>query len=370
MENSSLFGITYNDWRNCVGTYLEQGQTYLKNHIYSYPLSKITMEDRKRLLSEEFFNSYIASGLFLNDNELKKYNTVDPKNNGDLRNITLISPIMYLIIITIGGHLAKQNHYFNEKDWINYAGNYKKGVMSYAPAYKDFSLAALGLQSSYKYYLKTDITSFYPMINMGILFNEIQSVCENESARSLMFYRSLLEYFGDGRYPVVSDNIGLSYIATAIYLKKFDELFIGRVDKDPLISDYQILRYVDDFYIAFNCKKGVYDKTISHLKRYLQEVASKMQLKLNFQKQKVSETANISDDIYANVYDYMVNDENIGYSDRYNEKQIVNLINALLELKFYPDHGDCQHRFKIVRNHRFKNVLFHRFKCCFACCSV
>ena len=342
MENSSLFGITYNDWRNCVGTYLEQGQTYLKNHIYSYPLSKITMEDRKRLLSEEFFNSYIASGLFLNDNELKKYNTVDPKNNGDLRNITLISPIMYLIIITIGGHLAKQNHYFNEKDWINYAGNYKKGVMSYAPAYKDFSLAALGLQSSYKYYLKTDITSFYPMLNMGILFNEIQSVCENESARSLMFYRSLLEYFGDGRYPVVSDNIGLSYIATAIYLKKFDELFIGRVDKDPLISDYQILRYVDDFYIAFNCKKGVYDKTISHLKRYLQEVASKMQLKLNFQKQKVSETANISDDIYANVYDYMVNDENIGYSDRYNEKQIVNLINALLELKFYPDHGDVE----------------------------
>lgn len=70
MENSSLFGITYNDWRNCVGTYLEQGQTYLKNHIYSYPLSKITMEDRKRLLSEEFFNSYIASGLFLNDGGL------------------------------------------------------------------------------------------------------------------------------------------------------------------------------------------------------------------------------------------------------------------------------------------------------------
>lgn len=36
-----------------------------------------------------------------------------------------------------------------------------------------------------------------------------------------------------------------------------------------------------------------------------------MNLKLNFQKQKVTETKNISDDVYANVYDYMVNDEDI-----------------------------------------------------------
>ncbi|RMX25837.1 hypothetical protein [Limosilactobacillus reuteri] len=79
MENSSLFGITYNDWKTFVGAYLEQGNNYMKNYIYSYPLSKLILEDKKRLLSEEFFNSYIASGLFLNDVELKKYNTIDPK---------------------------------------------------------------------------------------------------------------------------------------------------------------------------------------------------------------------------------------------------------------------------------------------------
>lgn len=347
MKNSSLFGITYRDWKTFVGDYLKQGTEYLRSHIYSYPLSKITLEDRNRLLSEEFFNSYIASGIFLNNDELGKYNTVDPKNNGDLRNIILISPIMYLVIITIGGHLAKQNNYGNEREWINYAGNYKEGQMNYAAAYKEFTLAALGLQNNYKYYLKTDITSFYPMLNMGILFKEIQSVCKRETARSIMFYRNFLEYFGNGRYPVVSDNIGLSYIATAIYLKKFDELFIESINKDSLVTNYQILRYVDDLYIAFNCDEGDYDEVTNHLKRYLQEVASEMELKLNFQKQKVANTKNIPDDIYANIYDYMVNDEDIGYSDRYNEQQIIDLINNLLKLPHYPTHKDVE---KVIVN--------------------
>lgn len=72
MENSSLFGITYNDWKTFVGAYLDQGNNYMKNYIYSYPLSKLIPEDKKRLLSEEFFNSYITSGLFFGWYGIKK----------------------------------------------------------------------------------------------------------------------------------------------------------------------------------------------------------------------------------------------------------------------------------------------------------
>ena len=354
MENSSIFGITYNDWKTFVGAYLAQGNNYMKNYIYSYPLSKLIPEDKKRLLSEGFFNSYIASGLFLNDIELKKYNTIAPKNNGDFRNITLVSPIIYLVFITIGGHLAKQNDSSRKYDWISYAGNYKKNEMSYAPSYKKFSLATLGLQKSYRYYFKTDIASFYSMLNMGMLFNEIQISCKNESARSLMFYRKFLEYFGNGRFPVVSDNVGLSYIATVIYLRKFDEMLKENIENDSLIFDYQILRYVDDLYIAFNCDQSNYNKVSKHLKRYLQEVASKMKLKLNFQKQKVTETKNISDDVYANVYDYMANDEDIRYSDRYDESQIIKLIDNLLELPDDVSHEDIEKTIiNVLDDHKF-----------------
>lgn len=291
---------------------------------------------------------------FSGDMELKKYNTIDPKNNGDFRNITLVSPIIYLVFITIGGHLAKQNDSSRKYDWISYAGNYKENEMSYAPSYKKFSLATLGLQKSYRCYFKTDIASFYSMLNMGILFNEIQISCKNESARSLMFYRNFLEYFGNGRFPVVSDNIGLSYIATVIYLRKFDEMLKENFEDDSLIFDYQILRYVDDLYIAFNCDQSNYNKVSRHLKRYLQEVASKMNLKLNFQKQKVTETKNISDDVYANVYDYMVNDEDIRYSDRYDESQIIKLIDNLLELPDDVSHEDIEKMIiNVLDDHKF-----------------
>lgn len=33
MENSSLFGITYNDWKTFVGAYLAQGNNYMNNYI-------------------------------------------------------------------------------------------------------------------------------------------------------------------------------------------------------------------------------------------------------------------------------------------------------------------------------------------------
>ncbi|MCH5358553.1 AbiA family abortive infection protein [Limosilactobacillus reuteri] len=355
MENSSLFGINYNEWKVFVENFLNQDQDYMKNNIYSYPFARITLEEKEWLLSKNFFDSYISSGLFLNDDELTKYNTVDPKNNGDLRNITLISPIMYLVLITIGGHLAKQNNNSVDNDWISYAGNYKKGEMNYTSSYKNFSIEVLSLQDSYKYYLKTDIVSFYSTLNMGILFTEIQSNCANESARSLMFYRNLLEYFGDGRFPVISDNIGLSYIATEIYLKKFDELLIDKLKEDLLISNYHILRYVDDLYIAFNCTSFNYGEVGNHLKRYLQEVASVMNLKLNFQKQSLAETKNISDDVYANIYDYIVNDKDISYSNRYDEQQIINLINELINLQEYPRQEEVEKiLISVLDDHKYK----------------
>lgn len=66
MGGNSLFSLTYEDWKKCVGDYLNQGNNYLKAHIYSYPFSKITLEDREWLLSKKFLDSYISSGGFFN----------------------------------------------------------------------------------------------------------------------------------------------------------------------------------------------------------------------------------------------------------------------------------------------------------------
>lgn len=284
MKNN-LYGISYSEWEHYVSLLLNEPSNNLNKYIQTYPFSTLSKNEKEVLVSEKFYEQNIASGSFLSEKNLIRTETVMTKNDGSLRNVTVVTPIVYLVLLTIGGHIY-ENMKSNECDYSQkfYSGSFIQGRFNYSESYKEFTMTALSQENQYHYYFKTDISNFYSSINLDVLFSRIENMIDINSPRELLFFKTLLEYIGQGRFPTVTDNTGLSYIATICYFYDFDKELNFKLSNDEFIESFYLVRYVDDLYIFFNCDNDKKSRVEDNIKTFLQNTASDSFLNTSFVK--------------------------------------------------------------------------------------
>lgn len=123
-----MLSITYDDWKCVCNQVFSESDSRKKIYLQWFPFARLSSSEKKMLKSKEYFDNYIKNGVFtfypenwiVADNYLLK-------GDGNFRNATLISPIMYMLSLCIGKNIARQ-YKTNRPDEISvfYAGNYLK----------------------------------------------------------------------------------------------------------------------------------------------------------------------------------------------------------------------------------------------------
>ena len=131
-------------------------------YLQWYPFTRLSSREKETLVSKSFFNDYIKSGLFLyySENWLITNNYI-MKGDGNFRNASLVSPIMYLVALTIGKSISKDTNLSANHRLMFYAGNYDENRLYYKKDYDVFFKTINVLSQSYKYFIKTDIKDFF-----------------------------------------------------------------------------------------------------------------------------------------------------------------------------------------------------------------
>lgn len=344
MANAFL-NIDYGEWVDYVSAFFKTPKGVLNKHFQTYPFAKMTDDEKSTILSEAFFTHYVKSCAFLAV-ETSFVRTVDTKKNGSLRETTIIPPITFLVLIALGGHLYKNqittthSESFHKR-FAYYAGNYAKKDFTYKKSYEEFTLTVK--ETGYPFFLKTDLTNFYPSINMNLLATRILKLCPEETPKSLMFYQQMLEFLGNGKFPTIPDNTGLSYIATGLFLREFDNEIIEKLElQQPVISRFELIRYVDDLYILFDCKEEDKARCEELLNQIIQDAAFSSQLTINTSKQRVATTKELDKELSVNLYEYFVKEENLKLSDYYGKDQLKDLLEGLSKIGDYPSHNKIE----------------------------
>lgn len=344
MANDFL-NIDYAEWLEYVSAFFETPKKVLDKHFQTYPFAKMTDDEKSTILSEAFFTYYVKSCAFLAI-ETAFVRTVDTKKNGSLRETTIVPPITFLVLIALGGHLytnqissTRSERFYNR--FVYYAGSYDKKDFTYKKSYEEFTLTVK--ETGYPFFLKTDLTNFYPSINMNLLATRISKFCPEETPKSLMFYQQMLEFLGNGRFPTIPDNTGLSYIATGLFLREFDNEIIEKLElQQPVISRFELIRYVDDLYILFDCKEEDKARCEELLNQIIQDAAFSSQLTINTSKQRVAKTKELDKELSVNLYEYFVKEEDLKLSDYYGKDQLKNLLEGLSKIGDYPSHNKVE----------------------------
>lgn len=357
-EEIDVWGIEYEEWKKIVEAFFNISNNKLNKHLQTYPFSILSNEQKGVFSSRSFFDDNIKNGRFLGSKgELNCTDSLLQKNNGDLRSVTLVTPLQYLIFTVIGGHLAKKITENKEISTRYYAGNFEKKDLYYASSYKKFTLSVKKDSTSYDYYFKTDFSNFFPSIDISLLFNKIQELVPDEDPRTLLIFRHLIEYFGNGKYPIVDGNSGLSFIATECFLSKFDEKLYYEMKFFEKVTDFNIVRYVDDTFIFFDCSKEDYGHVKNNIENVFQDITSEFHLNCNHEKQKFGNGEEANDDIRQKLYDYEQGNEEIKYDDYFKQSNLEELLKNLLEMTPEKNFSDLKQIFK--NSLTISNFKFH-----------
>ncbi|WEV71301.1 AbiA family abortive infection protein [Lactobacillus sp. ESL0785] len=329
-----LWDLTYEDWNAAVTGFFSILNSQLDKHLQTYPFIRFTNKQREYIESEKFFDQYIKNGIVIGkDMYLKVIDNFIQKGNGSLRSIELVTPLIYLLLIVIGYHLSR-NIKINKYSEAYYVGDFENNIYYYKIPYKKYTDKLKKYSKKYKYYCKTDLSNFFPSIDVGLLFKRIRNLCPNESERSLLIYRNLIEYIGNGKFPIVDGNVGLSYIATICYLYNFDKLLYELLGKSNIIKKYKIVRYVDDAYIFFDCDDDLYKDCKLEILIKFQDAVKDSRITENVAKRKFDKCENIKFDLYndsCNIYAFEYEDLD---EDKYCDLDtLINLLKNLNKLE-------------------------------------
>ena len=312
-----MFGITYETWKDSCNMYFSLGEKTQKSYLQWFPFSKLTDSDKAEICSEDFFEKYIATGGFVLFPEIMQCSeNYIQKGDGSFRNSALISPLLYLVVQSVGIEISKKYSSTRPTDiGAYYAGNleYKRAKYKkdYDDFFKDINMSAEG----YQYYIKTDVTNFYNSINVNVLMERINYICNSGedtiSQAQLLLYKELILYCGDGVFPLIENSVASSYLATVVYLDQIDcQLYDFLRLRVPGITGFRMIRYVDDLYILFSSDRDlkglnqIYNTVIYEYSSLLKEYG----LAINSSKCGWKQTKQINDDLKKSLYDEYVND--------------------------------------------------------------
>lgn len=313
-----MFGISYSTWKEICDMYFSLHVGTHKAYLQWFPFSKLSDADKIQIAGEDFFNKYIKTGGFVLFPEVMRHSdNYIQKSDGSFRNAALVSPIIYLVLQAIGKEIATRYQSQRPADvGVYYAGNYELNRPRYKQDYDDFFKAINAGAEQYRYFIKTDITSFFSNINVNELIDRINEICNGAtqtiSQTQLLLLKELLLYCGNGYYPLIENSMVSSYMATVIFLDAIDcELHEFIETKVEDVSSFQMIRYVDDLYILFSSDKPLDQLTpvYNTVRNAYSSILKKHGLALNAKKCALKETAEINEELKKSLYDEYVNGE-------------------------------------------------------------
>lgn len=324
-----MFGITYENWKYTCDMYFSLPEGVKKVYLQWFPFCKLSEEDRNEIAGFSFFNKYIKTGGFVffpsvmscTDNYIQK-------SDGSFRDSSLVSPLLYLVIQSLGKTIY--DYYIPKRTMeidAYYAGSFQHSRARYTKDYDDFYKAVNAWSENHSYFIKTDITSFYGNIKVDRLVDQIDSVCNakviNFSQTQLMLFKELLLYCGNGRFPLVENSVALSFLATIIYLDTIDcrlHSFIS--DKITDIESFKMIRYVDDLYILFSSEKKLDElsKTYNAIRNEYSSILKENGLALNAQKCCIKETVDLDEELKKSLYEDFVHGEDNNIPELFSEE--------------------------------------------------
>lgn len=353
-----MFGITYDSWSAVCGAYRKLGVGAKKAALQWFPFTKMKDDHWDYLISEEFYNSYIANGAFVMfADAMHQSENYIQKSDGSFRDAALISPILYLVLQSIGKEIFDK-YVPNRPIDIStyYSGNYEAMRIKYKQEYDSFFKELNAFQEEYAYYIKTDITNFFSNINIDKLIHQIDIVCNSDcvnfSQTQLQLYKELLAYAGAGRFPLIENSTVSSYLATIVYLDEIDCRLNDFIeDKVPEITEFKMIRYVDDLYILVSTDReyeelhGAYNEIRNEYSSILKEWG----LALNTKKCKLGLTKEINQELKKSLYDEFYNGEKHQIEESYRGS-LATFLGKLYEL-LDGDCPDVEQYNKLVETH-------------------
>lgn len=332
-----MFSFEYEDWEMVCSQIGQQKRGRKSMYLQWYPFIRLSSREKETLVSKSFFNDYIKSGLFLyySENWLITNNYI-MKGDGNFRNASLVSPMMYLVALTIGKSISKAYQSKRQPSIdVFYAGNYDENRLYYKKDYDVFFKTINVLSQSYKYFIKTDIKDFFPNIDMNKLFDIInQRFAETGvqiNQKDLLVYKELLLCLGQGEFPLIENCAASSYLATVVYLEIPDaKLYSFITDKELHITGFTMVRYVDDLYILFNSdlSENMITPMVNRIVNAYSSELKKLNLSLNRGKTSWKLTADINEELKKSLYDEQFDGK---------ECNITDFVDNDLLLKFLGD---------------------------------
>ena len=237
-----------------------------KAYLQWFPFKKISSADEEIISGKEFYDSYIETASFLFfSNTMHQSENYLQKGDGSFRDSSLIAPILFLVLQSIG--LEIHNHYSSIRPSdisVYYAGNYEHLRPKYKQDYDDFFKELNASIGEYEYFIKTDITNFFSNISIDKLIAQIDKVCNSDavvfSQTQLHLFKELLVYCGNSRFPLIKNSGASSFLATVIYLDAVDMALHKYISTNiAASSSFCIVRYVDDMYILISSDKSIGD---------------------------------------------------------------------------------------------------------------
>ena len=308
-KNIGLFHIEFDTWHDICQIYFSNDKitkNLKSSYLQWYPFVMLSQEDVDYISSEDFYLKYIKNGAFLlfEENRLRLKNYIT-KNDCSFRDATMVSPILFLVLQCIGKEISKL-YIIERKEDIDvfYGGNYKLLQPYYKNEYKRFLNCIDNYSSEYKYFIKTDLSSFFKSINVNLLIDRIANNSNNKLDQNcLSVIKEFLLYCGNNRFPLIENSLASSFLSTVIYLDEIDckiDSFISSIEE---VTKYKIVRYVDDMYILFTSKEkdkvDIYNQIISKYSTILKE----SNLSLNLNKCLVDSISKIDKAIKKSIYD-------------------------------------------------------------------
>lgn len=168
--------------------------------------------------------------------------------------------------------------------------------------------------SDCQYFIKTDVTNFFPNIDLDVLINQIDKrsnlddVCFTPT--QLKMIKELLLYCGAGKFPTIENSTASSYLATIVYMDEIDNRIYQFIkEKIDCISDFKIIRYVDDMYILVSSSHDIvmlYD-AYKQIRNEYSSILKEYGLSLNAKKCCLKPAIEINDELKKSLYDEYFN---------------------------------------------------------------
>lgn len=207
-----------------------------------------------------------------------------------------------------------------------------------------------------QYFIKTDVTNFFPNINLDILINQIDKRSNIEDTyftpTQLKMIKELLLYCGGGKFPTIENSTASSYLATIVYMDEIDNRIYQFIkDKIDCISDFKIIRYVDDMYILISSSHDIVrlHDAYNQIRNEYSSILKEYGLSLNTKKCCLKPAIEINDELKKSLYDEYFNGIQHDIEDLFEGKFQEFLDSLLLALK--TDYIDVEHYNSLINQY-------------------